>query len=66
MFREVRAASLEMAQAGADHRVVDEAVGAQLNAADGFEKFGDGHAKAFSHLKTERIRRQFHLKSKAS
>ena len=45
MLREVRAASLEMAKAGTDHGVVGEAVGAQLNAADGFKKFGDGHEK---------------------
>ena len=42
---EVHAAPLEMAQVSTDHRVVDEAVGAQLHAADGFEQFGDGHGK---------------------
>jgi hypothetical protein len=33
-----------MAQIGTDHRVVDKAIGAQLHTANGFEKFGDGHA----------------------
>jgi len=44
----IHAATLEMAQVGADHRVVDEAVRAQLNAADGFEKFSDGHTASVS------------------
>jgi hypothetical protein len=41
----IHAASLEMAQVSADHRVVDEAVGAQLHATDSFEQFSDGHGK---------------------
>ena len=40
---EIHAAPLEVAEVGAHHRVVDQAVGAHLDAADGFEQFGDGH-----------------------
>src|SRR5260221_2577643 len=42
-FLEIHAAPLEMAQVRADHHVVDEAVGADLDAADGFEDFLEGH-----------------------
>jgi len=32
-----------MAEIGADHHIVDEAIGADLDAADGGEKFRDSH-----------------------
>ena len=44
---EIHAAPLEAAQIGAAHRVVHETVRADFDAADGFEQFGDGHAKYF-------------------
>ena len=40
---EIHAAALEVAQVGAHHGVVDQAVGAHLHAADAFEQFGNGH-----------------------
>ena len=40
---EIHAPAFEMAEIGADHRVVDQPIGAHLDAADGFEQFGDGH-----------------------
>src|SRR5205814_1543316 len=42
---EIHAAAFEMAEVSADHGVVDEPVGADFDAADGFEEISDGHGE---------------------
>ena len=43
-FLEIHAAPFEMAEVGADHHVVDQAVGANFHPAHGFEDFVERHA----------------------
>jgi len=45
-FLEVHAAALEMTEVGADHHVVDDAVGAHFDATHAFEQFSRSHFKS--------------------